>query len=212
MTYEEQRQVVNQLIKEDKYPDALIACSRMLLERPKDEQSQKKFNFLFKRIIDGNKELIPETALEFWMKGIAEMYSGEIDDAIRNLSRAIELDKKNDYYFKCRAFCHNLKQNFIEAIADLEIAISLKEEGEYYDDLADNYSRLNDFNKAMRSHEVAIEKSPENARLWYNYGYDLQYCGQLKEAAEKYEKALSLWPEYEDAKANLAFIKLRFKG
>jgi tetratricopeptide (TPR) repeat protein len=207
MEYEERKSKVELLIKQDKYSDALIECSKMLMERPNDTQNAKRFRFLFERIIDGNKELQPETPVEFAMVGIAQMYSHNLQSAIENLTKAIKMDMRNDFYLKCRALSYTFVNEFDLAISDLEDAIRIKQEGEYFDDLANVYSTLGNFEVAMNCHEKAVRIAPDDARLWYNYGVDLLSCALFKEAVIKFERAIDLWPHYEDAKVNLDFAK-----
>ncbi|WP_300492262.1 tetratricopeptide repeat protein [Flavobacterium sp.] len=85
-------------------------------------------------------------------------------------------------------------------------ALNIQETGEYYDDLSEIYALIGDIKTVLEFHQKAIETSPNDARLWYNYGVDLIESGNLKEALNKFNKAIELWPQYDDALVNRQYV------
>lgn len=59
--------------------------------------------------------------------------------------------------------------------------------------------------ESIEYHQKAITASPDDARLWYNYGTHLGKMNMVAEAVSKLQKALELYPSYDDAKHNLAY-------
>jgi len=58
--------------------------------------------------------------------------------------------------------------------------------------------------KAIAELEEATKKSPDNKRYWLQFGDLLSNLGRYEEAIDKYEKALSLDPNYDFALYNIA--------
>ena len=206
MNYNERKQYAEKLIREDKYPDALVEYSVLFKENPEDPENMERFLFLFKRIQDGNYDFEPETSEQFIMRGIAKFYNQELNGSVEDYGKALSLDSNNHYALKSRAFSFKFLGKMEEAISDLKRAVEIKQTGEYYDDLSEVYQLIGDYKSAFTYHEKAIQISPDNPRLWYNYGVDLMNTNDLKGALEKYDKAIELWPKYEDAIVNKQYV------
>jgi tetratricopeptide (TPR) repeat protein len=206
MNYNDRKRKAEELIHQDKYPDALLEYSVLFKENPKDLQNIERSIFLWNRILEGNYDFEPDTAEQYTMRGIAKFYKQEFDNSIDDYDRALNLNKNYHYALKSRAFTLKYLGKIEEAIVDLNNAIRIQPKGEYYDDLAEIYSQLGENKTALYLHQKAIDMSPNEARLWYNFGVNLHESGNLKEALEKYNKAIELWPEYDDAIVNRQLI------
>lgn len=202
MNYNDRKKYAEELIKQDKYPDALVEYSSLIKENPKDTQIVERFVFLWTRIQEGNYDFEPDTPEQYTMRGIAKFYNNEIENSIKDFDKALSLDPNYDYALKSRAFSLKFLGRLEDSITDLKRALSIQETGEYYDDLSDIYALIGDTKTALEFHQKAIETSPNDARLWYNYGVDLAESGNLKEALNKFNKAIELWPQYDDALVN----------
>lgn len=205
MTFDERKQEGLKYIREDNYKKALEIFSILYYERPSDEDILKTVLFLFDRITEANYDFIPISGEEFILRGVARFYKTEIKNSIDDFNSAIKLNPNLDYAFKCKAFSLTYQGNYFLAIEELKKAIELKPHGEYYDDIAENLSRAGLKQEAIEYHEKAIKADPENARLWYNYGTHLGQMGMIANAVIKFQKAIELFPDYRDAKHNLAY-------
>jgi tetratricopeptide (TPR) repeat protein len=202
MNYNERKKHAEDLIKQDKYSDAILEYDILFKENPNDPQNKERFIFLWSRIQSGNYDFEPKTSEEYTMRGISKLYNKEIKNSIIDFDKALSIDTNNHYALKSRAFSLKSLGQMEDAIADLKKAISIQPTGEYYDDLSEIYQLIDDSKTSLEFHQKAIETSPENSRLWYNYGVDLAESGNLKEALSKFDKAIELWSKYDDAIVN----------
>src|SRR5690606_32328390 len=135
MNKEELKKEIAQLIKEDKYPDALQACGKLIRLHGSDEEIMNLCSFLFNRIQDAHYDYTPSTSEEFVLHGIAKFYKEEFESALTDYNKAIELDPNYDYAYKCRHLIYGGLGKISEALMDLTKAIELNPTGEYYNDL-----------------------------------------------------------------------------
>ncbi len=206
MNYNDRKKYAEELIKQDNYPDALIEYSTLIRENPKDTQIIERFVFLWTRIQEGNYDFEPDTPEQYTMRGIAKFYNNQAENSIKDFDKALSLDPNYDYALKSRAFSLKFLERLEDSIVDLKRALNIQETGEYYDDLSEIYALIGDIKTALEFHQKAIETSPNDARLWYNYGVDLIESGNLKEALNKFNKAIELWPQYDDALVNRQYV------
>lgn len=204
MNTDKRKQEGLEYIKNDNYKKALEIFSVLLYENPKDQELLEISMFLFQRITDAHYDFQPETAEEFLFRGVARFYHEELEASIADYNEALKKHPKSDYALKCKAFSLMHQGNHLLAIEELKKAIEINPHGEYFDDIAENLSRAGMNKEAIDYHEKAITASPNDARLWYNYGTHLGKMNMIAGAVLKLQKALELYPEYEDAKHNLA--------
>jgi tetratricopeptide (TPR) repeat protein len=202
MNYNDRKKYAEKLIQDDKYLEAMLEYSALIKENPQDSKIIERFVFLWQRIQAGNYDFEPETPEQYTMRGIAKFYNNEIENSINDFTKALSLDPNYDYALKLRAFSLKFLGRLDNAMTDLKKAISIQPTGEYYDDLSEIYALIGDKKTALYFHEKAIETTPNDARLWYNYGVELRESGNLKEALNKFNKAIELWPQYDDAIVN----------
>ena len=195
------------LIKEDNYRKAFEVFSLLHYQNPKNQQIIETCQFLFSRITEGYYDFEPILPEEYIFRGVAKFYKGELLPSIADFDQALKLNQKLDYAHKCKAFSLSYLTKYKEAIIELKKAVQINDHGEYYDDIAENYSKLGDFKSAIEYHEKAIQTSPLDPRLWYNYGTHLGKVTEIDSAIQKFEKAIELNPNYEDAKYNLQYYQ-----
>ncbi len=211
-TIEERVYKAQKLLESDKYPEALTEFCKLLYDYPKNPLFLKICSFLFDRMIEGNYDFEPETAEQYMSRGLSKFYKKEIEESLVDYDKALTMNPKLDYVIKCKAFSLTHLGRNEQAITLLLDAVKLNPKGEYYDDIAENYSIIGEMEKAMFFHDKAIKHSPDDARLWYNYGVHLGECGLITEAIKMFSKAIELYPQYEDAIVNLQIYLERLKG
>ncbi len=208
MTLEEKIKEGLRLIKEDKYPQALQVLGEAYIISPNHKELLDCIAFLWQRISEGDYDLIPETAQQFIMRGNARLDKKEYGTAYSDYSQAIKIDAQCDYAYKCRGLAMALQGNHKEAHKDYSIATKLNHNrGEYWDDAATSFEAIGDIMQAHLCHETAVKKSPDDARLWYNYGLFFINClNDINSALEKFNKALEILPKFEEALVNRDYL------
>lgn len=207
MTYEEKLKNGELLIKQDKYKEAFDIFCELREENPKDEYLLRTALFLFMRMTEGYYDFEPSTADDFLFRGVARFYKDEFASSTEDYNQAILLNPELDaaYYYKSLNYGHSKK--YLLAIKELEKAIVINDNCEYFNELAQNHYSLGNFDECFKFHEKTIEKSPANPRFWFTYGAHLGKAKLYKEAIEKFIKALEIDPKYEEAKRALDYVQ-----
>jgi tetratricopeptide (TPR) repeat protein len=200
--YEERRKKAEELIRQDNYMQAMEEFLLLFKESPSDVDIIERVAFLYSRIHQGNLDFVPETAEQFVMRGIAMFHECQYQESVHDYTEAIKINPKYDFAYKSRAYTLWFLNKRDEAVSDIWRAIEINPIGEYYDDLGGFYAWAGDRANALIYHRKATEVAPDSERLWYNYGVELMEDGQYKEALKMYNKAIELWPLYDDALHN----------
>jgi len=194
----------------DDYISAYMECTYLLMLLPVDQETTDICKFIINRFDEAYKDVTPSSATDFMAVAIVKMNTEEYAPALEALQSAIALDPKQHYSYKLRAYHHLMSYKIELAIQDMNNAIQIIEKGEYFDDLANMYCMLGDFDLGLKNHLKAVELAPENPRLWYNAGVLYSELQDGKEALRMFEEAVRLWPEYEDALENRNYLLNNF--
>jgi len=153
----------------------------------------------------------PTSAREYSQRGIARFQANDLDGAIADFTKVIELNGESlefCYYF--RGLANYRKGNPEQAIADLGKAIAIKADPRFYDDRGNLLARQGDFDHALADLNKAIELAPQNAKTYGDRGLVELMRGDEKNAEADFKHCFSLDPTLEtqfNAAANK--IKLR---
>jgi tetratricopeptide (TPR) repeat protein len=141
---------------------------------------------------DGYYDFEPKTADDFLFRGVARFYKHEFESSTKDYDQAILLNPEFDtaHYYKSLNYGHT--GNNLLAIKELEKAIAINPNCEYFNELAENHYQLGTSNECFKFHEKAIEKSPANPRFWFTYGTHLGKAKLYKSAVIKFKKAIEL--------------------
>ena len=199
MTYEERKELVNKLVEEDNYSPAFQELALLFIENPKDKEVLHNSSFILSRIIEGNLDFQPQTAEQYLLRGISKFYKNFFLESLDDYEKALKIDPEFHYVIRCKALSLTHLQKFDLAIIELEKAIKIYPNGEYFDDIAENYAKINDIKNALVNHEKAITFSSENPGFWYNYGVQLAESNYIEKAIEMFNKAIEINSKYEDA-------------
>lgn len=96
---------------------------------------------------------------------------------------------------------------YLAAVKELDKAIAINPNCEYFNELAQNYFSLGKPNECYKNHELAIEHSPQNLRFYFTYGCHLSKANLQKAAISKFKKAIELKPNYGEAKRALEYAQ-----
>jgi Flp pilus assembly protein TadD len=129
--------------------------------------------------------------------------SKKIHLAMDKLHEALRIDPQNDSAYVDLGFCYGVLRNGNDATDMYMKATQINPSGANFIELADIYLRVGDAEDALLAANAGIAKDPSNARLYNAQGMALNDLQRFGEAAEAWEKALRLNPNFPAAKANL---------
>ena len=137
-----------------------------------------------------------ESVGELVNRGIEKGKEGDLDGAIADFDRAIELDPKDDAPYFNRAQAKWQKKDTAGAIADYTRAIELGSTNPAaYNNRGNARSENNDQDGAIADYTRAIELKPDYARAYHNRAVTKQSKGDTTGADADFKMAQKLDPE-----------------
>src|SRR6266498_1810427 len=129
-------------------------------------------------------------------RGIEKGKNGDLDGAISDFNRAIELNPKDDAPYYNRPQAKRLKKDAAGAIADYTRAIELGSTNPAtYNNRGNARAENNDRDGAIADYTRAIELKPDYARAYYNRAMSKQAKGDTGGAKADFKTAEKLEPE-----------------
>jgi tetratricopeptide (TPR) repeat protein len=129
-------------------------------------------------------------------RGIEKAKNGDLDGAIADFNRAIELNPNDDAPYYNRAQARRLKKDTAGAIADYTRAIELGcKNPAAYNNRGNARSENNDPDGAIADYTRAIELKPDYARAYYNRAVTKKAKGDTSGAAADFKHAQELDPK-----------------
>ncbi|MBI1921769.1 MAG: tetratricopeptide repeat protein [Geobacter sp.] len=131
-------------------------------------------------------------------RGTAYRDKGQLDPAIADYTRAIELDPKYAHAYNNRGNAYNDKGQLDPAIADYTRAIELDPKFvTAYNNRGCAYYGRGQYDQAIADHTRAIELDPKYALAHFNRGNAYREKGQLDQAIADYTREIELDPKNE---------------
>jgi len=129
-------------------------------------------------------------------RGIQKAKKGDLDGAIADFDRAIELNPKDDAPYYNRAQAKRLKKDAAGTIADYTRAIELGSQNPAaYNNRGNARAENNDWDGAIADYTRAIELKPDYARAYYNRAVAKKANGDAAGAAADFKHSQELDPE-----------------
>jgi tetratricopeptide (TPR) repeat protein len=129
-------------------------------------------------------------------RGIEKGKKGDLDGAIADFDRAIELNPKDDAPYYNRAQAKRLKKDAAGAIADYTRAIELGSKNPAaYNNRGNARAENNDRDGAIADYTRAIELKPDYSRAYYNRAVAKKEKGDASGAAADFKHAQELDPK-----------------
>src|SRR5436190_1849459 len=129
-------------------------------------------------------------------RGIQQAQNGDLDAAMADVNRAIELNPKDDAPYYNRAQARRLKNDTAGAIADYTRAIELGSTNPAaYNNRGNARAENKDRDDAIADYTRAIELKPDYARAYYNRAVLKKEKGDAAGAAADFKRAQKLDPE-----------------
>lgn len=146
----------------------------------------------------------PASADHFSQRGIDRFEKNDLDGAIADFTKAIELNGKQlEFCLYFRGIALYRRGRLDEAIADLSKAISLKQHPRFYDDRGNLLAQKGDFDGAIADLNKAVELEPKYAKAYGDRGI-VQLMRDEDTAAESdfkkcFELDKTLEPQFKSA-------------
>ena len=135
----------------------------------------------------------PLSADQYSQRGIARFEKNDLEGAIADFSRVIEMNGKDQefcYYF--RGLAHYRKGNPNQAIDDLSKAIAIKGDPRFLDDRGNLLARQGELDRAIADLSKAIEVSPQFAKAYGDRGLVQVMRGDVAAAELDFKKCFEL--------------------
>jgi tetratricopeptide (TPR) repeat protein len=158
-------------------------------------------------LADVEKQRIKEQTAIHLFRGFALFNHYKINEAIQELSKAIELDPQYAVAYSHRADAYADKQKFKEAFADYNKAIELNPGYSVaYLNRAILYVQTSDLDKAIADYNRAIEIEPRNIFGYYNRGNTYAKQERYEQAIADYKTLLAINPLFPHAYIRMGLV------
>jgi len=127
----------------------------------------------------------------------------KVHQAMDLLHKALAADPKNDSAYVDLGFCYALLRDGPTATEMYMHAVKINPSPANFLELADIYMRVGDPEHALMAANAGIVKNPRDARLYNAKGMALSDLTRGPEAAEAFQKAIDLDPNFAVARSNL---------
>jgi Flp pilus assembly protein TadD len=139
----------------------------------------------------------------FFYRGNGYFYKEEVDRAIADYDRAIELEPDYALAYNNRGVAYDDKGEVDRAIADYDRAIELKPDyAAAYNNRGVAYIHKGEVDRAIADFDRAIELEPDYALAYYNRGVAYLLKGEVDRAIADFDRAIELKPDYAEAYYN----------
>src|SRR6056297_891537 len=149
-------------------------------------------------------EITDEYSPVYTTYGLLLIETGEYEEALKMLNRALEIDPVNFEAYRGKARAYLAQQRTEEAEATYKKAIEMKPDyWAGYAELGVFYYGNGRFEEAAEQFKIVTELTPNNAGAYRNLGGIYYYLGRQQEAMEAFHNSISIEPNY-GAYSNLA--------
>jgi tetratricopeptide (TPR) repeat protein len=150
----------------------------------------------------GNNQTSDSTALakQYLDSGKTYLDKNDFDSAIKEFTKAIEINPRYDKAFGLRGFAYLGKKDFDSTISDFTKVIEINpQDYRGYAARGLAYSEKKDFDSAIKNFTKSIEINPQDAFLYYNRGIAYKNKKAVDLAIKDHTKAIEINPKYTEA-------------
>lgn len=143
-------------------------------------------------------------------RGVEKAKAGRIEEAIKDFSKAIQLDPNYKSATKNRALAYLKAKDYESANEDYTKLIQLDStKADYHYSKAYALSSLDQHKKAMEGYLSTIKLAPKHSGAYYGLGHSYAYEGDTLKAIYYYDKAIEINPNFSVALYDRGVIKLK---
>lgn len=156
---------------------------------------------------------------DLYQKGVNQMASEKLEDAIRSFELALRIDPKYvDAWIK-KGYAHFHLGQYSVAIYSYDKALDIDlNDGEAWNMKGLAYYKMNNYERAVEACEKAIDINPNDGMSWYNKACYLTVVGKVDEGMEALKRSIEIDISYakravrdrdfENAKAEEGFRRI----
>lgn len=138
-----------------------------------------------------------ENARQLLVKAVKMMDDGDLDKSIETLKEAEHIDSTTYLYAYEIAYAYQMKEDYKQAIKNVERALAYKDGKDDLYQLAGNiYDMSGDSAKALEVYRTGLTKFPNSGRLYLEQGNVYYNRKMYNEAIPYYEKGIKADPMY----------------
>jgi tetratricopeptide (TPR) repeat protein len=194
---------IKELAKTDNYDEIINTAKRINLIKP--HIAEKKYWIGYANLYKNNnakkaleyfqglEKDFPFFAGLFYIKGIALIEENKLEEAITELSRAIELDGNWQNYDQ-RGVAYLRLEKFELAKKDFEKSISIQEDHSNLNNLGILYDKQGKHNEAIEFYTKSLNLKEDNSNGYYNRALANYYLKRFEKAIEDNSKTINLEP------------------
>jgi TolB-like protein/Tfp pilus assembly protein PilF len=142
--------------------------------------------------------LEPDLADGYWIRGRYYRNIGQLQKAIDDLSKAIEVNPNNALAYRYLGSTYFFRKEYINALENLKKAEKLERGNELtqlYSDIGQLYISIGEFQKAEEYYEESLRLQPNFIEGYRNLIWAKIRQGKFENAYDYAEKLLSLYPD-----------------
>jgi len=156
---------------------------------------------------------------DLYKKGINQMASEKLDEAIRSFDLALRIDPNYvDAWIK-KGYCHFHLDDYSQAIKCYDKALEIDvDNAEAWNMKGLAYYSMKNYEKAVECCEKAIDTNPNEGMAWYNKACYLSLLGRVEESLDGLKRAIEIDISYakkavkdrdfENVRAEVAFRRI----
>jgi predicted O-linked N-acetylglucosamine transferase (SPINDLY family) len=149
----------------------------------------------------------PNHAEALHLLGILAHGDKKYDEAIRLISRAIQISPDNPNYYTNLGTAFKLRNKFDEAIMSYRKAVSIKPDfPEAWYNMGNALKAKKRMDEAFSCYHRVIQLKPDYADAYNNMGTGLKDLGRLDEAVPYFQKAIEVKPDFIEVYYNLGCV------
>ncbi len=153
------------------------------------------------------------SAEQLLAKGKSLVKKHKYNEAINELTKAIELDPQLAEAYRQRGIAYRWSKRPGSAVVDYTAAIKLQPNwAEAYRNRGNAFRMNGDYEKAIADFNKAIKLKPDRAEIYYNRGKAFYLQHDKKRAIADMEQCLKINPNHNKARSLLSNIKTKGKG
>lgn len=146
-------------------------------------------------LIQSGTETIENLSAAFYNRGNAYRHKDELDRAIQDYDRALELNPANAKALDNRGLAYTLKGDYAHAISDFDEALRFNPGNvTALANRAAAYTRSGDYLQAVSDYDQALGINPRNANALNSWGRAYLHLGRFAAARHDFEEARKLDP------------------